>query len=161
MSGARIPMTPAGLEKLKKELNRLKSVDRPNIVKEIEVARAHGDLSENAEYQYAKDQQGFIEARIKDLKYKVGMSEVIDPSTLSGDRVMFGARVTICDLDTEEEETIQIVGTEEADREKGQISIDSAIARALIGRSQGDETRVKTPKGFRMLEIVEVDYGEE
>lgn len=158
MSVDRIPMTPQGKKKLKEELDKLKSVDRPNIVKEIEVARAHGDLSENAEYQYAKDQQGMIEARIKQLETCVGLAEVIDPSRLSGDRVMFGATVTVYNDDTEVEETFQIVGVEEADHEKGKISIDSAIARSLIGRTQGDEVRVKTPKGVRVLEIVEVEY---
>jgi len=158
MSVERVPMTPQGKQKLKDELERLKSVDRPNIVKEIEVARAHGDLSENAEYQYAKDQQGMIEARIKIVEACVGLAEVIDPSKLSGDRVMFGATVTVCDNDTEAEETFQIVGVEEANREEGRISIDSAIARSLIGRSQGDDVRVKTPKGIRKLEIVEVEY---
>ena len=158
MSTQRIPMTPQGKQKLKEELDRLKTVERPKIVREIEVARAHGDLSENAEYQYAKDQQGLIEARINELEDKLGRSEVIDPSSLSGDRVMFGATVTIFDVNTEVEERIKIVGVDESDKEKGLISIDSAIARALIGRDQGDEVRVKTPNGYRTLEIVEVEY---
>jgi transcription elongation factor GreA len=160
MSIVRMPITPAGKVRLKTELDHLKKVERPNIVKEIEVARAHGDLSENAEYQYAKDQQGMIEARIKELEDKLSRAEVIDPTTLSGDRVMFGAKVTIFDVETDKEETIQIVGAEESNREAGLISIDSAVAKALIGRLQGDEVRVKTPKGVRLLEIVEVEYGE-
>lgn len=158
MKNGRIPITPSGFKKIKAELGKLKHVDRPYIIKEIETARAHGDLSENAEYHSAKEQQGMIEARIKDLEHKIGRAEVIDPSSLSGDRVMFGATVTIFDLKTEEEDTFQIVGTEEADKEKGTISIDSAIARALISRNQGDEVRVVIPNGYRKLEIVEVEY---
>ncbi len=154
----RMPITPNGLAKMKNELNHLKSNERPNIVKEIEVARAHGDLSENAEYQYAKDQQGLIEARIRELEDKIGRAEVIDPSKLSGERVMFGATVTLFDLETEEERTVTIVGAEESNPQTGFISVDSAIARAVIGRIQGDEVRVKAPKGTRVLEIVEVEY---
>lgn len=158
MSETRMPITPQGLEKMKVELKRLKSQERPRIVKEIEVARAHGDLSENAEYQYAKDQQGLIEARIKDLEGKIGMAEVIDPTKLSGDRVMFGATVTLYDVNEDKEETIQIVGAEESDIENGRISIDSAIAKAIIGKSLDDEVKVKTPKGIREMEIVAVEY---
>ncbi len=161
MTQDRFPVTPAGMVKMKEELHKLKHTERPAIIKEIEVARAHGDLSENAEYQYAKDKQGMIEARIKDLEAKVGTAEVIDPTKLSGDRVMFGAKVSIFDLDTEVEQSFQIVGAEESNPEKGRISIESAIARALIGREQGDEVRVKTPKGIRMLEIVDVTYESE
>lgn len=160
MSVERMPITPQGKARLKAELDKLRKVDRPNIVKEIETARAHGDLSENAEYHYAKDQQGLIEARIKELEDKLGRAEVIDPSTLSGDRVMFGAKVTVFDTETEQEETFRILGAEESDLDRGCISIDSAIAKALIGRNQGDEVRVKTPRGYRVLEIVEVEYGE-
>lgn len=158
MTVERVPMTPRGLAQLREELDRLKRVERPHIVAEIETARAHGDLSENAEYQYAKHQQGLIEARIVEVEDKLGRAEIIDPAKLSGDRVMFGATVTLFNLETEEEETFTIVGAEESDHEHGLISIDSAIARALIGRNQGDEVRVKTPKGLRRFEVVEVEY---
>ncbi len=158
MSDERVPMTPDGKRRMKQELDHLKSVERPAIVREIEVARAHGDLSENAEYQYAKDKQGLIEAQIKDYESRLSRAEVIDPSKLSGDRVMFGATVTLFDLETEKEERYQIVGNYEASWEKGLISIESAIARAMINRSQGDEVRVKTPNGLRRFEIVDVEY---
>ncbi|RJO66113.1 MAG: transcription elongation factor GreA [Myxococcales bacterium] len=156
---SRIPMTPTGKQKLREELDRLKSVERPRIIGEIERARAHGDLSENAEYQYAKEEQGMIEARLRELEDKLGRAEVIDPSKLSGERVMFGAKVRIFDIETEVEERLTIVGPEEADLSIGYVSFDSAVARALIGRNEGDEVRIKTPKGIRRVEIVEVEYG--
>ena len=158
MTIERVPMTPRGQAKLREELEHLKKVERPQIVAEIETARAHGDLSENAEYQYAKHQQGLIEARIKEVEDRLSRAEVIDPTKLAGDRIMFGATVTLFNIETEEEETFTIVSAEEADHGKGFISLESAIARALIGRNQGDEVRVKTPRGTRRFEVVEVEY---
>ena len=144
----RYPMTIEGYNALKEELDQLKRHERYAIVKEIEVARAHGDLKENAEYHAAKEKQGMVEARIKYLNAKVAMSEVIDPKSLSGDRVLFGATVTtIFDPETEEESTYQIVGDEEADIKLNRISYASPIAKALIGKEEGDEVTIIAPKG--------------
>jgi len=151
-------MTPAGAQKLKAELKRLKE-ERPRIARDIEVAREHGDLSENAEYHAAKDRQGMIEAMIKDVEDKLSRAEVIDPSKLSGDRVKFGANVTLTNLDTDEEAKYQIVGADEADIDRGMISVSSPLARALIGRSEGDEVTVKLPGGVRRYEVSGVEYG--
>lgn len=156
MAQERFPMTPRGQKILKEELKRLKEVERPSVVKAIEVARGHGDLSENAEYDAAKERQGFIEARIRDLEAKLAMAEVIDPAKLSGDKVVFGMTVTLTDVETEEQQTYSIVGEDEADIKQGLISIAAPVARAMIGRSVGDTVRVKTPKGFREFEIAEV-----
>jgi transcription elongation factor GreA len=154
----KIPMTPAGHAKLKEELKRLKEVDRPANVKAIEVARGHGDLSENADYSAAKEKQSFIEGRIRDIEAKLAFADVIDPTRLSGERVVFGATVTIEDPDTSEKQTYRIVGEDEADIKNGTISVTAPVARAMIGREVGDTVRVKTPKGFRELEIVEVKF---
>ncbi len=153
----KVPMTPQGAVKLKEELTRLKE-ERPKISREIGVAREHGDLSENAEYHAAKERQGMVEARIKDIEDKLARSEVIDPSKLKGDRVQFGATVTLLNLDSDEEVTYQIVGAEEADIDQGTISISAPLARALIGREVGDEVKVKLPAGLRRFEVVTVDY---
>ncbi len=158
MTTEKHPMTIQGYNDLKEELDHLKRVERLNIVKEIEVARGHGDLKENAEYHAAKEKQGMVEARIKYLNAKLAMSEVIDPKTLSGSRVMFGATVTIYDLDTDEEKTYQIVGDEEADIKLNRISYASPIAKALIGKQEGDEAVIHAPKGSRNVEISEVEY---
>ncbi len=158
MSNEKFPMTIDGYNTLREELDQLKRVDRIAIVKEIEVARAHGDLKENAEYHAAKEKQGMIEARIKYLNAKLAMSEVIDPKTLSGERVLFGATVTIYDPETEEEKTYQIVGDEEADIKQNRISYASPIAKALIGKEEGDEVTIKAPKGNRVVEISEVEF---
>ncbi|HOU91634.1 MAG TPA: transcription elongation factor GreA [Polyangiaceae bacterium] len=157
MSIEKVPMTPRGLEQLRAELHRLKE-ERPRISREIETAREHGDLSENAEYHAAKDRQGMIEAQIKDIEDKLARAEVIDPSRLSGDRVKFGAHVTLTNLETDEEVTYQIVGADESDIDAGRISISSPLARALIGRQLGDEVTVKLPGGTRQYEIGEVVY---
>ncbi len=154
----KVPMTPGGHQKLKDELDQLRKVERPKVVKEIEVARAHGDLSENAEYDAAKDRQGFVEGRIRELQGKLANAEVIDPTTLSGDRVMFGATVTIYDVEKDEEQTYQIVGDDESNIKENKISFSSPIARALIGKSEGDETVIKAPKGNRVVEIMEVQF---
>lgn len=143
---------------LKAELRRLIEVERPYIVKAIEIARAHGDLSENAEYDYAKDRQGMIEATIRDLDAKLSLAEVIDPATLEGDVVRFGATVTLEDVDTDEALVYQIVGGFEADVSKGKISIEAPIGRALIGKEVDDEVIIKVPKGARTVLITDVEY---
>lgn len=155
---SKIPMTPEGHQRLKDELEQLRKIERPKIVKEIEEARAHGDLSENAEYHAAKDKQGFVEGRIREIQGKLGQAEVIDPTEMSGDRVVFGATVTILDYDTDEESTYQIVGDDEADIKDNKISYSSPIARALIAKSVGDEVTIKAPKGNRVVEILEVEF---
>ena len=148
----KIPMTPRGQQILKDEVKRLKEVERPANIKALEVARAHGDLSENAEYDAAKERQSFIEGRIRDLESKLAMAEVIDTTRLAGDKVMFGATVTVADLETSEETTYRIVGEDEADIKSGLISVTAPVARALIGRVVGDTVKVRTPKGQRELE---------
>lgn len=154
----RVPMTPEGAAKLRDELKQLKEVERPKVSKDIGVAREHGDLSENAEYHAAKERQGWIEARIKDLEDKLARAEVIDPSKLSGSRVAFGATVTVTNLDTEEEAVYRIVGPDEADLNQGSISVTSPLARALIGKEVGDEVKVRMPAGERVYEILEVEF---
>ncbi len=150
-------MTPEGYAALKAELERLKA-ERPKISREIGEAREHGDLRENAEYHAAKEKQGLNEARIAELEDKLSRAEVIDPTTLDGDVVRFGAYVTLEDIDSEKELEYRIVGPDEADFSKGTISVTSPVARALIGRSVGDEVRVKVPSGVRTFEIVDVRY---
>lgn len=152
-----VPMTPRGAEKLKEELARLKE-ERPKISREIGIARDHGDLSENAEYHAAKDRQGMVEARIKDIEDKLARSEVIDPAKLSGPRVRFGASVELLNLDTDEEVAYQIVGADEADINQGTISVSAPLARALIGKEVGDEVTVKLPVGTRRYEITDVEF---
>lgn len=154
----KFPMTPKGHQTLKDELKRLKDVERPRTVKLIEEARGHGDLSENADYDAAKERQGFIEGRIRELETKLALANVIDPTRLSGDRVVFGATVTVADTESSEEQTYTIVGEDEADIKAGLISITAPVARALIGRSVGDAVRVKTPKGQRELEVVKIAF---
>jgi transcription elongation factor GreA len=151
-------MTPQGVQKLREELARLKE-ERPKISREIGIARDHGDLSENAEYHAAKERQGMVEARIKDIEDKLARAEVIDPSKLNGSRVQFGATVTLMNLDTDEETTYRIVGAEEADIDQGSISISAPLARALIGKEVGDEVKVTLPAGNRVFEIVSVEYA--
>ncbi len=151
-------MTPAGHTKMREELDRLKKVDRPQNVRDIEDARLQGDLSENAEYNAAKEKQGFIAARMGELEDKLSRAQIIDPAKLSGERVKFGATVKISRLDTGEETTWRIVGTDEADAKEGTISITAPIARALIGRETGDEVKVQVPGGERVYEIVDVEF---
>jgi transcription elongation factor GreA len=153
----KVPMTPTGAQKLRDELVRLKE-ERPKISREIGIAREHGDLSENAEYHAAKERQGLVEARIKDIEDKLARAEVIDPLKLSGDRVRFGATVTVTNLDTDEETRYQIVGADEADVNHGLISISAPLARALIGKSVGDEAVVQLPSGTRRYEIGSIDF---
>ena len=154
----RVPMTIHGHERLKEELRQLKTHDRRKIADEIEVARGHGDLKENAEYHAAKEKQSFIEGRIQDIDDKLARAQVIDTSKLSGDRVVFGATVTFVDNGTDEVSTYMIVGDDEADLKAGKISISSPISRALIGKEVGDEVEVRSPKGVRKVEITGVDF---
>jgi transcription elongation factor GreA len=155
----KVPMTAAGHAAMMNEVKRLKSVERPRIVKAIEEARSHGDLSENAEYHSAKEQQGWIEARVAELEDKLSRAEVIDVTRLSGKNVKFGATVTVIDEDTDEESKYQIVGEFEADVKSGKISISSPIARALIGKQEGDSVEVMTPGGGKSYEIVKVRFN--
>lgn len=152
------PMTPAGFKKIKEKLKEYKDVEMPKISKEIGAAIELGDLSENAEYHAAKDRQGIIAAHIRDLDDKFARAEVIDPAKLSGDRIIFSATVTVEDLDTGEEMRFQIVGRDEADAKTGKISYDSPLARALIGKEEGDDVVVKTPRGKKEYEITKVKY---
>ena len=154
-----IPITKRGAEKLKEELHRLKTVDRPWVINAIAEARAQGDLSENAEYEAAKDRQGFIEGRIAEVESKLSGSQVIDPSTVdAGGRVVFGATVDLEDEDSGVQVTYQIVGEDEADLKLGLINIGSPIARALIGKEEGDVAEVQAPGGTRRYEVVAVRY---
>ncbi len=153
----RFPMTPRGQQNLKDELRRLKE-ERPRISREIEEARGHGDLSENAEYHAAKEKQGHVEARIRELEGKLALAQVIDPATLSGTKVVFGATVTLADTDTDEEVVYRIVGEDESDIKQGLISVKAPLARAMIGRELGDSVRLKTAKGTREYEITEVKF---
>jgi transcription elongation factor GreA len=156
---ATIPITKRGAEKLKEELQRLKSVERHAVIQAIAEARAQGDLSENAEYEAAKDKQGFIEGRINELEGKLAAAQIIDPSALdAGGKVVFGSTVDLEDEDTGTQVTYQIVGDDEADLKQGLISISSPIARALIGKVAGDVADVQAPGGVRSYEIVEVRY---
>ncbi|HQX28199.1 MAG TPA: transcription elongation factor GreA [Alphaproteobacteria bacterium] len=154
----KIPMTPQGLKDLEAELKNLKSVQRPAVIEAIATARAHGDLSENAEYHAAKEQQSFIEGRIKELDAVTSKVQIIDPATMSGNVVKFGATVLIIDEETDAKETYMIVGEYEANAEKKRISITAPIARALIGKSVGDSVEVRAPGGKKSYEIAEVNY---
>ena len=156
----KFPMTPAGHEYMKKRLFKLKNVDRFTNAKAIEVARGHGDLSENADYSAAKEEQGLIEAKIRELEAKLTLAEVIDPTKLSGSRVKFGATVTIEDTDSGETQTYTIVGEHEADIKRGRISIGAPVARAMIGKEIGDAMIVQSPKGKREYEVTEVAWLE-
>jgi transcription elongation factor GreA len=154
----RVPMTVEGFNTLESELQRLKSEERPRIIQQIAEARAHGDLSENAEYHAAKEAQGLNEARVADLEDSLGRADVIDTSKLSGDTVKFGATVTLVDEDTEEKVKYKIVGDFEASVREGKISISSPIARALIGKSKNDTAEVTTPKGSRSYQILKIEW---
>ena len=154
----KIPMTLDGFNRLQDELKRLKSVDRPAIIRQIAEARDHGDLSENAEYHAARERQGFIEGRIMELEDKISRGEVIDVSKLSGKVIKFGATVTLADEDTDEEQIFQIVGEDEADVSKGRLSVTSPLARALIGKGKGDSVEVATPRGAKSYEVVKVAF---
>ncbi len=154
----KIPMTAGGIQDLEEELKKLKSDERPSVIKAISEAREHGDLSENAEYHAAKEKQGFIEGRIQELEDIISRADIIDVTKLSGNIIKFGATVTLADEDTDEELTYQIVGPYEANLENKRISIQSPIARALIGRSIGDSTEVKAPGGIKSYEIIKIKW---
>jgi len=151
-------MTPRGVRKLREELKRLREVERPKNVLDIEVARAHGDLSENAEFHAAKERQSFIEGRSREIDSILAQSEVIDPATLSGDRVVFGATVRLADTDSGEETSYSIVGDHEGDIKEGRLTISAPLARALIGREKGDTVTLRTGKGSREYQIVDVQF---
>jgi len=153
------PMTVLGKRLLEDELRQLLSVERPTIVKAIEVARAHGDLSENADYSAAKDRQSFIEGRIMEINAKIATAQVIDPKMIKSEKVVFGAQVKLLDVEKDEKVQYAIVGVDEADAKSGKISITSPIARALIGKTVGDEVVVNAPKGKYSFEILEIAYG--
>ncbi|KAG1713801.1 Transcription elongation factor GreA [Nymphon striatum] len=153
----KIPLTRAGFDKLDAELKHLKSVERPAIIRAISEAREHGDLSENAEYHSAKEKQSFIEGRVKELEGVISLADIIDPSKLSG-AIKFGAHVDLVDEDTDEEKTYQIVGEYEADIENGRLNMKSPIARALIGKEEGDSVEVRTPGGVKSYEILAIVF---
>lgn len=156
----KIPLTVTGAELLRQELHHLKTVERPAVIAAIAEARAHGDLSENAEYDAAKERQGFVEGRIKEVEGKLSNAQIIDPALLDADgRCVFGATVELEDLENESEVTYQIVGDDEADIKQGKISVSSPIARALIGKYAGDVAEVQAPGGIREYEIIEVRYA--
>lgn len=152
----RVPMSKTGYEELRAELRQLEKHDRIDVIECIEVARAHGDLKENAEYHAAKDRQGHIEGRILELKDKLGRAEVIDCTVVKCDNVVFGTVVSLVDLDTDDEVTYQLLGPEESDVKKGSISVFSPIGQSIIGQSVGDEVKVKTPGGVRELEVMDI-----
>lgn len=152
------PMTPACQAKLRAELKHIKEVERPENVEEIATARDHGDLSENAEFQYAKERQGALDARMRYLEYRLARAQIIDPASVHSEKVAFGATVTLLDMDTDEEVEYALVGEDESDVDRGRISIVSPIARALLGKMEGDEAVVQLPKGNREFEVVKVEY---
>jgi transcription elongation factor GreA len=154
----KFPMTPRGQQALKDELKRLREVERPKNVRDIEEARAHGDLKENAEYHAAKERQGFIEGRSRDIEAILAQAEVIDPAKLSGSKVVFGATVKLSDVDSGDEVTYTVVGDHEADVKAGRIAVSAPLARAMIGRERGESVSLKTGKGMREYEIVEVRF---
>ena len=154
----KLPMTAEGLKSLEDELKRLRGEERPAVIKAIEVAREHGDLSENAEYHAARDRQSFIEGRLAELEDMISRADVIDPKTLSGKIVRFGATVKLADEDTDEESTYQIVGSHEAEVESGRLSLTSPLARALIGKTVGDSVEVTTPGGSKSYEVLRVSF---
>ncbi|MBR71534.1 MAG: transcription elongation factor GreA [Rhodospirillaceae bacterium] len=154
----RLPMTPEGHARLKEELLRLKE-ERPRVIQEIAEAREHGDISENAEYHAAKERQGMIEARVSELETKIALAEVIDISNLKGERVQFGATVTLLDEETDKQSIYQIVGADEAEVNEGRLSIASPLARSLIGKEVGDAVEITTPNGIHGYEILKIKFG--
>ncbi len=158
MADKRWPMTPAGYARIKKKLKHLKDVERPANSRTIEIARGHGDLSENADYDAAKNEQGMIEARMRELSTKMALADVIDPTSMSGEIVRFGATVTFEDIESGEIKRYTIVGEDEGDIKENRVSVAAPIARALIGKTIGDTCQVRSPKGVRELEISEVEW---
>jgi len=157
---ATVPMTSAGHKRLKEELEHLKSVERPKVIREIAAAREHGDLRENAEYHAAKERQGFIEGRIALIEDALARAEIIEPSRVAGNKIAFGAHVKLANTATGEEVTYQLVGPMEADIDHGRISVTSPIAKALVGKEVGDEVTVQTPNGTRVYEVLDFFYDE-
>jgi transcription elongation factor GreA len=155
----RIPITAQGMDSLSEELKRLKTIERPEVIKAIAEAREHGDLSENAEYHAARERQSFIEGRILEIEDKLARAEVIDISQQNGSKVMFGAKVKLVDEETDEETMYQLVGPDESEIEAGLLSINSPVAQALLGKEAGDSVEVSTPGGVRYFEILEVRFG--
>ena len=153
-----VPMTPEGYQKLQEELKHLIRVERPRVVQDIAEARAHGDLSENAEYDAAKDRQGFVEGRIAEINGKMARAQVIDVTTIDTDKVVFGATVTVYDDESESESTYRIVGEDESDIKQGLISVSSPVAKALIGHRMGDEVQIRVPSGIRIYEIIDIKF---
>lgn len=154
-----IPMTPGSYLKLQEELKNLIRIERPKVVQDIAEARDHGDLSENAEYDAAKDKQGMIEGRIQELNGKIALAQIIDPAEIDSEKIVFGATVTLFDVDTDNEVTYQIVGEDEADIKLGKISVTSPVGKALIGHYVDDEVKIQVPGGMRMYEITDIVYG--
>jgi len=154
----RVPMTPQGYQKLQEELKRLKAEDRPRIIQAIEEARAHGDLSENAEYDAAKEAQGHLDHRIKEVEDRLARAQIIKPSELSGDKVVFGATVVLNDLSREKRLTYQLVGEDESDLARGRLSIGSPLGRALVGKTRGEVFQFSSPAGERELEVEEIRF---
>jgi transcription elongation factor GreA len=159
MADEKFPMTVNGKRLLEEELKHLTTVERPNIVKAIEHARSNGDLSENADYSAAKERQGFIEGRIQEINAKLALAQVIDPSLIKSEKIVFGAQVKLIDTEKDEEVSYQIVGVDEADVKNGKIAITSPIARALIGKTEGDEVIVNAPKGKIAYEVISIEYS--
>jgi len=159
MSEAAVPMTTEGHQRLQDELKHLVRVERPIVVQDIAEARSHGDLSENAEYDAAKDRQGFVEGRIKELNHKIALAQVIDTSTIKSEKIVFGAKVTLFDIDTEKEVTYQLVGVDEADIKVGKISITSPVGRALVGHKVDEEVNINVPAGVKVYEVTHIEYN--
>jgi len=155
----RVPMTPNGYQKLQEELERLLKVDRPKNIKDIAEARAHGDLSENAEYHAAKERQSFIVGKIQELKTKLALAEVIDPSRINQSKVAFGAKVKVLDIEADEEYVFTLVGADEADVRNGKISINSPVGKSLLGKEVGDTAIIKAPARTMEYEILEINFG--
>lgn len=154
-----VPMTQEGYQRLQDELKTLIRVERPKVVQDIAEARSHGDLSENAEYDAAKDRQGFIEGRIQELNDKIARAQVINPAEIDSEKIVFGAKVTLFDIDTEKEVRYQIVGEDEADIKVGKISITSPVGKALIGHTVDEEVRIVVPSGVRVYEVTNIEYS--
>jgi len=154
----RVPMTPAGKKMLEERLKQLKNVERPKVIAAIEEARGHGDLSENAEYDIAKEHQLQLSRQIQDIEHKLSLAHVIDPASIKSNKVVFGATVTLRAVEGDEKVTYTIVGVDESDLKQGKVSIESPVARALIGKGEGDEVKVTTPQGFKEFEIMSVEY---
>ena len=154
-----VPMTAEGHQRLQEELKHLVRVERPKVVQDIAEARSHGDLSENAEYDAAKDRQAFVEGRIQELNNKIALAQVIDPKTIKSDKIVFGAKVTLFDIDTEKEVTYQIVGEDEADIKVGKISITSPVGKSLIGHQVDEEVRIAVPSGVKVYEVTDIEYS--